>query len=55
MAICPLVAEVRTPEAYFAAIRTYEVLGDPASAREIRAELKHRFPRARERKDSAGG
>ncbi len=48
-----LVFEVRSPEAYFAAIRTYEILGDPASAREIRADLQRRFPEAKERRESS--
>ncbi len=49
-ALGDLVLEVRTPEAYFAAIRTFEILGDPASARDLRADLRRRFPEAKERK-----
>jgi tetratricopeptide (TPR) repeat protein len=51
-ALTKLVEELRTPEAYFAAARTYEVLGDPRSAEELRAEAHRAFPRARERKES---
>ncbi len=49
-----LVREVRTPEAYFAAIKTYEVLGDPRTAAELRAEQRRAFPGARERKEIGG-
>lgn len=48
-----LVEELRTPEAYFAAARTYEVLGDPRSAEELRAQARRAFPRARERKETS--
>ena len=48
-ALGDLVLEVRTPEAYFAAIRTFEILGDPAAARELKADLQRRFPEAKER------
>ena len=49
-----LVAQVRTPEAIFAAIRTYEVLGDPRSAAELKAQARRAFPGARERKETGG-
>jgi tetratricopeptide (TPR) repeat protein len=45
-----LVTEIHTPEAYFAAIRTYEILGDPGSAMELKAEVRRLYPTARERK-----
>ncbi len=48
-----LVQELRTPEAYFAAARTYEVLGDLRSAQELRTEARRAFPRARERKETS--
>ncbi len=54
-ALADLVKEVNTPEAYFAAIRTYEILGDPAAAAGLRAAQRRLFPGARERKISAGG
>jgi tetratricopeptide (TPR) repeat protein len=40
---------LRTPEAYFTASRTYEILGDSASAGELRAEAKRLFPAAKDR------
>jgi arylsulfatase A-like enzyme/Tfp pilus assembly protein PilF len=49
-ALGALVADVATPEAYFAAIRTYEILGDPGTANELKRELGKKFPGARERK-----
>jgi tetratricopeptide (TPR) repeat protein len=51
-ALTRLVEDLKTPEAYFAAARTYEVLGDPRSAEELRAQARKAFPRARERKDT---
>jgi Tfp pilus assembly protein PilF len=45
-----LVHELGTPEAYFAAIRTYEILGDSVSAHELQVTAKRLFPSARERK-----
>ncbi len=54
-ALSDLVKDVHTPEAYFAAIQTYEVLGDPAAAAGLRAEQRRLFPGARERKISVGG
>jgi hypothetical protein len=47
-----LVDSLRTPEAYFAAARTYEVLGDPRTAEELRALARKNFPKARERKET---
>jgi predicted Zn-dependent protease len=44
-----LVRDLGTPEAYFAAIRTYEILGDSASARELQLQAKRLFPSAKER------
>jgi arylsulfatase A-like enzyme/predicted Zn-dependent protease len=49
-ALTDLVRQLRTPEAYFAASRTYEILGDLVSAAELRMEAKRLFPTARERK-----
>jgi Tfp pilus assembly protein PilF len=49
-ALGSLVADVATPEAYFAAIRTYEVLGDPGTANELKRDLQRKFPGAKERK-----
>ena len=54
-ALTDLVQQLRTPEAYFAASRTYEVLGDPASAGQIRAEAKRLFPNAKDRSMRATG
>lgn len=51
-ALTDLVRQLRTPEAYFAASRTYEILGDRTSAGALRAEVKRLFPSARERKTS---
>jgi len=47
-----LVQDLHTPEAYFAAARTYEVLGDPRSAEELRTQARRIFPKARERKET---
>ena len=52
-ALGDLVLEVRTPEAYFAAIRTFEILGDPGAARELKTDLRRRFPQAKERAPSS--
>jgi arylsulfatase A-like enzyme/Flp pilus assembly protein TadD len=49
-----LVARVQTPEAYFAASRTLEVLGDPESAAQLRKRGRRLFPEARERSDRSG-
>ena len=54
-ALSDLVRDLHTPEAYFAAIKTYEILGDPQSASGLRAEQRRLFPNARERKSAAGG
>ena len=43
-------SEVATPDAYFAAIRTYEILGDAEAAGELKRDLKRKFPGAKERK-----
>jgi Flp pilus assembly protein TadD len=48
-----LVRDLGTPEAYFAAAKTYEILGDAASAHELQMQAKKLFPSAKERK--AGG
>jgi len=53
-ALSDLVREIHTPTAYFAAIRTYEILGDPRTAAELRAEQRRTFPGAREHKDLGG-
>ena len=39
-----LVTQLHTPDAYFAAIRTYEILGDPATAAELKAQARSLFP-----------
>jgi tetratricopeptide (TPR) repeat protein len=39
-----LLKKVQTPEAFFAAGRTYEVLGDPASAARVRVAARRLFP-----------
>ena len=49
-ALGSLVSEVATPDAYFAAIRTYEILGDAEAAGELKRDLKRKFPGAKERK-----
>jgi len=49
-ALGALVADVATPDAYFAAIRTYEVLGDPGTANELKRDLQRKFPGAKEKK-----
>jgi arylsulfatase A-like enzyme/Tfp pilus assembly protein PilF len=42
-------ARVKTPEALYAAARTYEILGDRDSALRLRREVRRAFPEARER------
>jgi arylsulfatase A-like enzyme/Tfp pilus assembly protein PilF len=49
-----LLRRVQTPEAYFAATRTYEVLGDPRAAAAVRARGRRLFPDARARTADAG-
>jgi arylsulfatase A-like enzyme/tetratricopeptide (TPR) repeat protein len=49
-ALGSLVTDVATPDAYFAAIRTYEILGDPGTANELKRDLQRKFPGAKERK-----
>jgi len=49
-ALGSLVSDVATPEAYFAAIRTYEILGDAETAGELKRDLQRKFPGAKERK-----
>ena len=49
-----LVRDVRSPDAYFAAIRTYEILGDPRAAAGLRAEQRRIYPGAKERKEAGG-
>ncbi len=53
-ALSDLVRDVRSPGAYFAAIRTYEILGDPGAAAQLRAEQRRLFPGAKERKEAGG-
>ncbi len=48
-ALTNLVVQLKTPEAYFTASRTYEVLGDAASAGQLRAEARRLFPDAKDR------
>jgi len=43
---------VNTPDAYFAAIKTYEILGDPRAAAELKVEQRRAFPGAREHKET---
>jgi arylsulfatase A-like enzyme/Flp pilus assembly protein TadD len=47
--------QLGTPEAYFTASRTYEVLGDSASAGQLRSEAKRLFPSARDKGRPAAG
>jgi Tfp pilus assembly protein PilF len=54
-ALSDLVTQVHTPEAFFAAIRTYEVLGDPQSAAQLKAQARRLYPGARERKETGVG
>jgi arylsulfatase A-like enzyme/Tfp pilus assembly protein PilF len=54
-ALTNLVVQLRTPEAYFTASRTYEILGDAASAGQLRAEAKRLFPGAKDRGSRATG
>ena len=49
-ALTELVRQLNTPEAYFTASQTYEVLGDAISAARLRVEAKRLFPTAKERK-----
>jgi arylsulfatase A-like enzyme/Flp pilus assembly protein TadD len=51
-ALSDLVREVNSPAAYFAAIKTYEVLGDPRAAAELRAGQRKAFPGAKEHKET---
>jgi arylsulfatase A-like enzyme/Flp pilus assembly protein TadD len=53
-ALSDLVGEVNSPAAYFAAIKTYEVLGDPRAAGELKAEQRRAFPGAKEHKETGG-
>jgi Flp pilus assembly protein TadD len=48
-----LVQQLGTPEAYFTASRTYEILGDAISAAQLRTEAKRLFPSARERREAS--
>lgn len=54
-ALSDLVTDLHTPDAYFAAIKTYEILGDPHTAAGLRAEQRRLFPTAHERRGAAGG
>lgn len=45
-----LVVKVSTPEAYFAASRTFEILGDPDAAAQLRGRRRRLFPEAKERR-----
>jgi arylsulfatase A-like enzyme/Flp pilus assembly protein TadD len=49
-ALTSLVRDLRTPEAYFTASRTYEILGDRTSAFQLKLEAKRLFPEAKERR-----
>ncbi len=53
-ALTELVRQLATPEAYFAASQTYEILGDAITAARLRVEAKRLFPTAKERKAAAG-
>jgi arylsulfatase A-like enzyme/Flp pilus assembly protein TadD len=52
-ALSDLVRDLHTPEAYFSAIKTYGILGDPKSAAELKAEQQRLFPAAKERRSSS--
>lgn len=52
-ALSDLVRDLHTPEAYFSAIKTYGILGDPKSAAELKAEQRRLFPAAKERRSSS--
>jgi Flp pilus assembly protein TadD len=54
-ALSDLVRENPTPEAYLGAVKTYEILGDPRTAKTLRAEQRRLFPYAREKKSGVGG
>ncbi len=54
-ALADLVRDLNTPEAYFAAIKTYEILGDPRAAAGLKTDVRRLFPGARERKSVSGG
>lgn len=45
---------LKTPEALSAAIRTYQILGDPDSAAALRVARRRLFPEARERPEGTG-
>ncbi|HLN58906.1 MAG TPA: sulfatase-like hydrolase/transferase, partial [Thermoanaerobaculia bacterium] len=47
-------ARLKTPDALFAAARTYEILGDRDSAARLRREIRRSFPAARERPRASG-
>jgi tetratricopeptide (TPR) repeat protein len=47
-------ARLKTPEALYAAARTYEILGDRDSALRLRREVRRAFPEARERPQAPG-
>ena len=47
-------AKLKTPEALYAAARTYEILGDRDSAARLRREVRRAFPAARERSQPPG-
>ncbi len=53
--LADLVHDLNTPEAYFAAIKTYEILGDPRAAAGLKADVRRLFPTAKERKSVSGG
>jgi len=50
-ALAELVGSMSTPDGLFAAIRTYEVLGDRTAAEGLKADVRRRFPQAKERRD----
>jgi arylsulfatase A-like enzyme/Flp pilus assembly protein TadD len=54
-ALADLVRDLNTPEAYFSAIKTYEILGDPQAAAGLKADVRKLFPGAKERKSVSGG
>lgn len=49
-----LVREVNTADAYFGAIRTYEILGDTKTAGQLKGEQRRAFPGAKEGKGTGG-
>ena len=49
-ALADLVRDLNTPEAYFSAIKTYEILGDPQAAAGLKADVRRVVPGGKERR-----